>query len=132
MDWQQQQQQAGFITGSPLPTAQERQWAMLAHLSTLAPYIIALPFIGFAGPLVVRATKGQESAWVDNQAKEALNFQLTLLIGYAVALVTACFGVGIILGIGLAGFGLVMAIIAGIKANNGEVYRYPATLRLLK
>lgn len=127
-----QQHQAGFITGSPIPTAQERQWAALAHASTLAPYLVALPFIGFVGPLVVRATKGQESAWVDNHAKEALNFQITLLIGYAVALVTACIGVGVVLGIGIAVFGLVMAIIAAIKANNGEVYRYPACLRLVK
>lgn len=132
MDWQQQQQQAGFITGSPLPTAQERQWAMLAHLSTLAPYIIALPFIGFAGPLVVRATKGEESAWVDNHAKEALNFQLTLLIGYAVSLVTACFVVGIVLGIGIALFSLAVTVMAAIKANNGEVFRYPATIRFVK
>jgi uncharacterized Tic20 family protein len=127
-----QQQQAGFITGSPLPTAQERQWAMLAHLSTLAPYIIGMPFIAFAGPLIVRATKGQESAWVDNQAKEALNFQITLLIGYAVSLVTLCIGVGFILAIGIALFSLVMTIVAAIKANNGEMYRYPATLRLVK
>jgi uncharacterized Tic20 family protein len=128
-----QLQQGSFITGSPMPTTQERQWAALSHLSTLAPYLIALPLIGFAGPLIVRATKGQESAWVDNHAKESLNFQITLLIGYAVAVATTClFGLGVVLGIGLAVFGLVMAIIATIKANNGEVYRYPFNLRLVK
>lgn len=127
-----QQQFGSFITGSPVPTAEEKQWAMLAHVLTLAPYLIALPFIGFAGPIAIRATKGQSSAWVDAHAKESLNFQLTLLIGYGVSLVTACFGVGIILAIGLAVFGAVMAIIAGLKAYNGEVYRYPASLRLVK
>ncbi|HYO59369.1 DUF4870 domain-containing protein [Archangium sp.] len=126
------QQIGSFITGSPVPTAEEKQWAMLAHVLTLAPYIIALPFIGFVGPIVVRATKGQSSAWVDAHAKESLNFQLTLLIGYVVAMATACFGVGIVLAIGLAVFGVVMTIIAGLKAYNGEVYRYPATLRLVK
>lgn len=127
-----QQQVGSFITGSPVPTADEKTWGMMAHVLTLAPYIIALPFIAIAGPLIVRATKGQQSAWVDNHAKESLNFQITLLIGYAVALVTACIGVGFLLAIGLAIFGLVMSIIAGIKAYNGEVYRYPVTLRLVK
>ncbi|PTL75643.1 DUF4870 domain-containing protein [Vitiosangium sp. GDMCC 1.1324] len=126
------QQQAGFITGSPIPTAEEKQWGMLAHVLTLAPYFIAFPLIGFVGPMVVRATKGNESAWVDNHAKESLNFQITLLIGYAVSLGTVCLGVGFVLGIGVALYGLVMTIIAGIKAYNGEVYRYPVTLRLVK
>ena len=125
-------QQREFITGSPMPTTEERQWAMFAHLLTLAPYVVALPFIGIAAPLIVRATKGQQSAWVDNHAKESLNFQLTLLIGYAVSFVTFCFGIGIVLGGVVAVFGLVMAIIAGIKANNGEVYRYPFILRLVR
>ncbi|WNG37634.1 DUF4870 domain-containing protein [Archangium minus] len=126
------QQPAGFITGSPLPTAEEKQWAMLAHVLTLAPYVIAMPFIGFVGPLVIRSTKGAQSGWVDNHAKESLNFQITLLIGYVVSLVTACIGVGLVLGVVIALFGLVMTIIAGIKAYNGEVFRYPATLRLIK
>ncbi|MCY1077546.1 DUF4870 domain-containing protein [Archangium lansingense] len=126
-----QQQMGSYITGSPVPTTEERQWAMLAHVLTLAPYIIALPFIGFVGPLVVRGTKGQASAWVDAHAKESLNFQITMLIGYAVSLVTACVGVGIALGIVLAIYSAVMAIVAGLKAYNGEVYRYPAILRLV-
>ncbi len=125
-------QQHEFITGSPTPTAEERQWAMFAHLLTLVPYIIALPFAGVAAPFIIRMTKGKESAWVDNHAKESLNFQITLLIGYAVSLVTACIGIGVVIGAVIALFGLVMAIIAGIKANNGEVYRYPFCLRLVK
>ena len=127
------QQQSGFITGSPMPTSEEKQWAMLSHLLTLVPYVIALPFAGIAAPLIVRATKGQESVWVDNHAKESLNFQITLLIGYAVSLVTIpCLGLGAFIGIAVALFGLVMAVIAGVKANNGEMYRYPVTLRLVK
>lgn len=129
----QERHHSEFITGSPMPTAEEKQWAMLAHLLTLAPYIFAVPFIGIAAPLIVRATKGEQSIWVDNHAKESLNFQLTLLIGYGVSLVTLpCLGLGFFIAAAVALFGLVMAIIAGIKANNGEVYRYPVCLRLVK
>lgn len=123
------QQQTGFITGSPVPTADEKTWGMIAHLSALVASLVGFPFLG---PLIVWLTKGKESAWVEAQAKEALNFQITAFIALAISAVLTCAVIGIFLLplVGLAA--LVLSIIGGIKANNGEMYRYPATLRLVK
>ncbi len=126
---EQQQMGSSFLTGSPAPTQDEKTWGMIAHLSALVAGIIGLPFLG---PLIVMLTKGKESPWVNTQAKEALNFQITVTIALFVAAVTICVGIGILLLplVGLAA--LVLTILAGIKANNGEMYRYPATIRLVK
>ncbi len=125
----EQQMGSTFLTGSPAPTQDEKTWGMLAHLSALIAGVIGLPFLG---PLIVMLTKGKESPWVDAQAKESLNFQITVTIAIFVAAFTMCIGIGFILLplVGLAG--LVFTIIGGIKANNGEMYRYPATIRLVK
>ena len=127
------QYRGGFITGSPTPTVEEKTWGMLAHLLTLSPYLVALPFLSILMPLLVRVTMGEKSVWVANNAKEALNFQLTLLIGYAVALVTLpCLGLGVLIGIAVALYALVLTVLASVKARDGQMYRYPATLRLVK
>jgi hypothetical protein len=127
------QQQTGFITGSPAPTADEKTWGMIAHLSGLLASFLYMPFLG---PLLVMLIKGKESAWVEQHAKEALNFQIliTALVWggtiLSMTLILACIGMPVAIVGGL--FGLVMSILAAIKANNGETYRYPATPRLVK
>jgi uncharacterized protein len=127
------QQQTGFITGSPAPTADEKTWGMIAHLSGLLASVLYMPFLG---PLLVMLIKGKESAWVEKHAKEALNFQIliTALVWggtiLSMTLILACIGMPVAIVGGL--FGLVMSILAAIKANNGETYRYPATPRLVK
>lgn len=126
---EEQQMGSQFLTGSPAPTQDEKTWGMLAHLSGLIAGLIGLPFLG---PLLVMFTKGKESSWVNAQAKEALNFQITATIAIFVAALTICVGIGVLLlpAVGLAA--MVLTIIGAIKANNGEMYRYPATLRLVK
>ena len=122
-------EQAGFITGSPAPTADERQWGMIAHLSALVASVVGFPLLG---PLIVWLTKGKESAWVEQHAKEALNFQITVTAALWISafLVVCIVGIFMLPVIGLAA--LVLTVMAGIKANNGEMYRYPATIRLVK
>ncbi|MBN1206619.1 MAG: DUF4870 domain-containing protein [Myxococcaceae bacterium] len=125
----QQQMGSQFLTGSPAPTQDEKTWGMLAHLSALVAGVVGLPFLG---PLIVMLTKGKESPWVNAQAKESLNFQITVTIALFVAAFTICIGIGVVL-LPLVGIAaLVLTIIAGLKANNGEMYKYPATLRLVK
>ncbi|WP_257447408.1 DUF4870 domain-containing protein [Archangium lipolyticum] len=123
------QHQAGFITGSPAPTADEKTWGMIAHLSALVASVVGFPFLG---PLIVMLTKGKESPWVEQHAKEALNFQITATVAIWVSAFTMFCLVGFVLLplVGLAA--LVLTVLAGIKANNGEMYRYPATIRLVK
>jgi uncharacterized Tic20 family protein len=113
------------------PTSEERQWAMFAHLSGLVA--IWLGGFGFVGPLIVWLIKKDSSRFVDDQGKEALNFQLNLL-GYVIILVgiaLATCGFGALLFIPFGLYALIMPIIAAVRANSGEHYRYPATLRLI-
>jgi len=117
--------------------SQARTWNMLCHLSALAGFII--PFGNILGPLIVWQIKKNEFPSVNLHGKAALNFQLTVfIVAFAaaiVAFVLSFFCVGFLLIplvvlIGLAG--LVFAIIAGIKANNGEDYKYPYSFNLIK
>ena len=131
------------ITDEPyfgdVPTS-ERQWAMFAHLSALLA--IWLGGLGFLGPLVVWLIKKDEMRFVDDQGKEALNFQFNILLYtvalgiIAVPLVLLTFGFGALLliplGLGLAAFAIIMPIVAAIQVNAGTAYRYPFIIRLVK
>jgi uncharacterized Tic20 family protein len=108
---------------APLPPNEERLWAMLAHLSYFVFSIFA--------PIIIMVVFGPRSAFVQDQAKEALNFHITLLIAAVVSGVLILVGIGVILLPVVAVYGLVFAILAAVKANDGELYRYPLTLRLV-
>lgn len=112
------------------PSAEERQWALFTHLSALAGFII--PFGNLLGPLVLWQVKKNELPFVDDQGKEALNFQITVTLAMLVSLILMVVLIGFLL-MFVVGIGaLVLTIIGAIKANNGETYRYPMTLRLIK
>jgi len=96
---------------------------MLCHLSG---------FFGFLGPLIFWLVKKDECTYMDYHGKEALNFQITLLIGYVASglLIFVCIGFLTALALGVAN--IVFIIMAGLAANEGKMYRYPVTLRLIK
>ncbi len=109
---------------------------MLCHLSALAGYII--PFGNIFGPLLVWQIKKHEFPSVEEHGKAAINFQLTVLIAVIVLAVAAivlsffCIGVVLFPVIGVVALcGIIFAVIAGIKANNGEPFRYPCSLTLI-
>lgn len=110
---------------------QSRLWGMLCHLSALAGFI-GIPFGNILGPLIIWLIKKNDFPFVDQQGKEALNFQISLTIYGIVAALLIFVVIGIFLLIGLGVFGLIMVIIASIKANQGESYRYPITIRIIK
>ena len=112
------------------PSAEERQWALFAHLSALVGYII--PFGSIIGPLVIWQIKKNEMPFVDDQGKEALNFQITVAIIAIVCLVLVLILIGILLLWALAIANLVFIIIAALAANNGQAYRYPFAFRFIK
>jgi len=104
---------------------------MAAHLSGLV-WLVGIP--GIVGPLIVWLIQRDKMPFVNEQGKEALNFQLTLLfvfIGLAILGLITC-GIGMFLLIAPYVYSIVMCIIAGIKAANGEHYQYPLTWRLVK
>ena len=122
-------------------SAEERQWAMFAHLSALAGGVLTSAIGGwgfFIGPLVIWLMKKDTMPFVGDQAKEALNFNITVSGIFVILLILSLLTLGIgflltapiMLVIGIAA--LVFIIIASIKANQGIAYRYPMSLRLVK
>ena len=105
----------------------DRTWGMMAHLSALVASAL-LGGMGFVGPLVIWLMKKEESAFVADQAKEALNFQLSALIAALVCLVTLI-GIPLIFVVAIAS--IIYSIIGGIEANKGVLYRYPYTFRMI-
>jgi uncharacterized Tic20 family protein len=112
------------------PTNEERQWALFTHLSALAGLII--PFGNLLGPLVFWQIKKNEMPFADDQGKEALNFQITVTIAMVVSLILMVVLIGFLLIFVVGIAALILSILAAVKANNGEYYRYPMTLRLIK
>jgi uncharacterized protein len=112
------------------PSPEERQWALFAHLSALIGYII--PFGSIIGPLIIWQIKKNEMPFVNDQGKEALNFQITVAIAAIVCMILIFVLIGIFLLWILAIADLVFIIIAAIAANNGQAYRYPLCLRFVK
>lgn len=110
--------------------SQERTWGMICHLSALAGFII--PFGNIIGPLIVWLIKKDESPFVDDQGKESLNFQISITIYCIIAAILILIIIGIFLLIGLGILALVLIIIAAVKANSGEKFRYPLTIRLIR
>jgi uncharacterized Tic20 family protein len=124
-----------------VPTAEEKQWALFAHLSALGGAMLTGLWFGFGcflGPLVIWLIKKDTMPFVNDQGKEALNFNITLAIVCIALLVLTvmtlgigiliAFPVGVVVGVGW----LVLTIIAAIKASEGVAYRYPFALRLIK
>jgi uncharacterized Tic20 family protein len=109
---------------------QSRTWGMLCHLAGLAVYI-GVPFGNILGPLVVWLIKKEEFPFVDEQGKEALNFQISITIYGIIAGILIIVLIGIPLLLGLLVAHIVLIIVAAIKANEGESYRYPFTIRLI-
>ena len=112
-------------------TKDERLWGMLAHLTALSG-LIGLPLGNIFGPLIIWLIKKNEMPFVDDQGKEALNFQITILIGYVISTILSAILIGFLLFFVVWVVSIIFAIMAGIAANRGERYRYPATLRLIK
>ena len=120
----------------------DRAWETLCHLSGLLLFT-GIPFGNILGPLIVWLVKRDASPAIDEHGKEALNFQMSLtlyfvgLIALTIALMLVLVGFLFLpLVIIAAIFGpfldLIFIIISAVKAGNGEVYRYPLTIRFIK
>jgi len=110
---------------------EEQNWAMYCHLSALSGFII--PFGSILGPLVIWLMKKDTMPIVDQHGKEALNFQITVMIALIVAGLSMFILIGFLLLplVGLAA--LVLTIMATIKVSGGQLdYKYPFALRLIK
>lgn len=107
----------------PDVSSDDKVMALLCHVLAI--------FTSFIGPLIIWLIKKDQSSFIDHHGKEALNFQITVLIAYIVSYVLVFVAVGCVLlpAIGVAN--LVFCILAALAANNGQLYRYPLTIRLI-
>ena len=108
----------------------ERMWGMFCHLSALAGFVI--PFGNIIGPLIVYSMKKDEYAFVADQGKESLNFQISVLIYLAVSLVTIVLLIGLMFLVLIPLISLILTVLASVRANDGEYYRYPLCIRFIK
>jgi len=129
----------GSTTPPPPPTMDTdkdaKQWGMFCHLAGLLGFLPVVPFpVGnVLGPLIIWLIKKDEMAFINDQGKEALNFQISMSIYALICMPLVCLaGLGAILAGIVAIVDLVFIIIASIESNKGTVYRYPLTIRLIK
>ncbi|WP_445323852.1 DUF4870 domain-containing protein [Pseudomonas sp. EL_65y_Pfl2_R95] len=114
----------------PTPSQDARQWAMFCHFAAFLGFVF--PFGNLIGPLVVWQIKKDLDPFVDEQGKEALNFQISISIAFMISMLLMLVVIGFVLTTLVAIVGVVLAIIAGIKANEGQSYRYPFCWRIIK
>lgn len=114
---------AGMPYVGPPPSQDEKTMAMLAHL---------LGVLGFLGPLIIWLIKKDQSPFVNDQGKEALNFHLVMLIGIIIGVATAAFCVGLIILPAVWIVSVIFSILGAMKAKEGLAYRYPFTIRFIK
>lgn len=107
----------------------EQTWGVLVHASAFSGF--AVPFGNVLGPLVVWLLKKDESRFVDENGRAALNFQITWTVLMAVALLTIFVGIGLLLVpvVGLAW--LILVVVATVRASEKEVYDYPLTIDVI-
>jgi uncharacterized Tic20 family protein len=102
-------------------TPDDRTMAMLCHIGGA---------FGFLIPLIIWMIKKDQSRFVDDQGKEALNFHLTMLIGHLIGALTICFTFGL-LNLVVVVVALIFSILGGLEANKGVRYRYPVCIRFI-
>ncbi|HID38332.1 MAG TPA: DUF4870 domain-containing protein [Calditrichaeota bacterium] len=112
------------------PSKDETAWAMFCHLSTLLGFVF--PFGNIVAPMILWQMKKDEYPLVDDQGKEALNFQISMTIYVLVSVILIFVAIGIVLLIILALFDLIVTVIAALSAANGQKYRYPFSIRFVK
>jgi uncharacterized Tic20 family protein len=115
----------------PVSDKDTRIWGMLCHLSALSA-LIGIPFGNIIGPLIIWLIKKDEYAFVDDQGKESLNFQISMTIFAVGAAILILLLIGIPILIAVVVLDLIFTIIASIKANEGIYYRYPFSLKIIK
>ncbi len=120
-------------TGAPLIEYDKnvRTLGMVCHLSALVG-LLGLPLLNIIAPLAVWLWKKDQYAFVDDQGKESLNFQISMTLYGIVAGILTLILIGWVLLALLWVASLVLVVIAASKANQGEAYRYPFNLRLIR
>jgi uncharacterized Tic20 family protein len=118
-------------SAEPETTSDARRWAMLCHLLALSGLLGN--GIGFLlGPLVAWLVKREDHPFIDDQGKEAVNFQITMFLALIVSVPFLLIVVGVLMMIAVGILMVVFPIIGAIQASEGKAYRYPLTIRFIQ
>ncbi len=109
---------------STTPNNEEKTLAILSHILTVVS--------SFLAPLIIYLLKKDESPYGTEHAKESLNFQLTILLGYIASGILAIVLVGLLLIWALGIINLILVIVATIRASENKLYRYPFSIKFIK
>ena len=110
-------------------SSEEKNWALVCHLAALAFF---LPFGSIVGPLIIWLIKKDEYPLVEDQGKEALNFQISMFIYKILCIPLVFIVIGIPILIALVLINLILVIIAAVHAGRGERYRYPLAIKFIR
>ena len=116
--------------GPGTPGRDERQWAMLCHLSAMLMYVTVVG--GFIAPLVIWLLKREEMPFVGDQGRETLNFQITTLLALCVGGILALVLIGFLIIGAVLLFHFIVTIIACVRSSEGVAYRYPLCWRVIR
>jgi uncharacterized protein len=110
----------------------DKTWALVAHFGGAAGMLIGVGGGGWVAPLIALLAKGNTSPTVRAHAAAALNFQLLWSIIGIIGWILTCAFVGIIIFLAAMVLGIVFGVIAGLRANEGQLYKYPMSLNIIK
>ena len=110
--------------------SEEQTFSMLCHLGALAGYII--PFGNVLGPLIFWLIKKDQYAEVDRQGKDALNFQISMTLWVIASAILVLLVIGIFALIALGILNLILIIVASVKSNKGERFKYPLSIEFIR
>jgi uncharacterized Tic20 family protein len=122
------EEEAGLSDGY-VASPQERNWAVAAHLAGFLKYLLPLAYL--AAPLAIWLSQRDVSDYVDDHAREALNFQISITIYTAIGILLSWVLIGYVILAGLVILDTFAAVVAALRASRGEPYRYPLSLRLV-
>jgi uncharacterized Tic20 family protein len=116
--------------GRAAVTQDEKNWGMFCHVAVFAGFLF--PLGNIIGPLIIWLLKKEQYAFVDYNARQAMNFQITFLIAMLVSALLAFVLIGILMLIGFGIFALVVTIRAILAAGRGDYYAYPCSIRFIR
>ena len=114
----------GYAPVAPMSPQDQRLWSTLTHVGGI--------LFGFLVPLITYLVLKDRGQFVAEHTKTALNFQLTMLIGTVVGVFLSVILIGVLVLLAIWVVIIVFSIIAAMKANAGELYQYPLTIRFIK
>ncbi len=118
------------VVDTGLPGPEARKWALIAPVSGFLGCMI--PFGSLIGQLLVWQLKKDQDPFIDDQGKEALNFQISVALAGLLCVLLMVVFIGFLLIWGVIIGAVVLMIIAAIKSNEGKAYRYPFCWRIIK